>query len=114
MNNSEVIIENDQTNKLYIKTHNYTISIPSKNCISSPKRYGDCGVHALRICLKYEGIDFSSIKLLNKINITNYEQGNNLTGDNHEYLADIYKKNVVIITTNYNTNDKTLKNTAML
>jgi len=57
---------------------------------------GDCGAHALRVCLR-EGLELSSIDILKKINLPNTKSGYHMTEDNLAYLADDFNKNLKII-----------------
>jgi len=61
---------------------------------------GDCGAHALRVCLREEGINISTPDILKIINIQNIKSGYHLTEDDLAYLTDRFDKNLTIIAKN--------------
>ncbi|KAL4153562.1 hypothetical protein QTP88_001395 [Uroleucon formosanum] len=74
---------------------------------------GDCGAHALRVCLRGEGLEVSTIEILRKINIPNTKSGYQMTEDDLAYLADHFNKNLTIISKHKNTDNNQL-NTAII
>jgi len=74
---------------------------------------GDCGAHALRVCLREEGLEVSTIEILRKINIPITKSGYYMTEDDLAYLADQFNKNLTIISKHKNTDNKVL-NTAII
>ena len=74
---------------------------------------GDCGAHALRVCLREEGLEVSTIEILRNINIPNTKSGYHMTEDDLAYLADQFNKNLTIISKHKNT-DNNLLNTAII
>lgn len=49
------------------------------NTIEKVPSDGDCGAHALRVCLRGEGLEVSTIEILRKINIPNTKSGYHMT-----------------------------------
>lgn len=74
---------------------------------------GDCGAHALRVCLREEGLEVTTIEILRKINIPNTKSGYYMTEDDLAYLADQFNKNLTIISKHKNT-DNNILNTAII
>lgn len=73
----------------------------------------DCGAHALRVCLREEGLEVSTIEILRKINISNTKSGYYMTKNDLAYLADEFNKNLTIISKHKNT-DNIVLNTAII
>jgi hypothetical protein len=103
----EVIIEHNNNEQLNPALRNKIVGLTSYLEIADqvPKD-GNCGAHALRFCLKYEGLNVSTLEILNKINIQTCNSGYQLTDEDLSYLADSYNRNLVLITTSYNKADK--------
>jgi len=74
--------------------------IKSENVLSD----GDCGAHALRICLKQHGIYRKTIEILNMLNVPNCKSGYYLKDNDLAYICDQFNMNLYII---YETNDYT-------
>jgi len=74
-------------------THIAGSFIKSENVLGD----GDCGAHALRICLKQHGIYRKTIEILNMLNIPNCKSGYYLKDDDLAYICDQFNMNLYII-----------------
>ncbi|KAE9522213.1 hypothetical protein AGLY_017395, partial [Aphis glycines] len=67
---------------------------------------GDCGAHALRICLKNLGFSLSSLNILKLIGIEQCQSGYYLTDEDLAFICDTLNKNLIIINENYTTKNE--------
>jgi len=74
---------------------------------------GDCGAHALRICLKNLGFSFSSLNILKLIGIEQCQTGYYLTDEDLAFICDILNKNLIIINENIITDNEKI-NSALI
>ena len=58
---------------------------------------GDCGAHALRICLKQHGIYRKTVELLNMLGIPNCKSGYYLKDDDLAFICDQFNLNLYLI-----------------
>lgn len=67
-------------------------------------RDGDCGAHALRVCLQNHNINKTTIEILNMLTIQNLKSGYYLKDDDLAFICDQFKINLFII---YEINENT-------
>ena len=67
---------------------------------------GDCGAHALRICLKNLGFSLSSLNILKLIGIEQCQTGYYLTDEDLAFICDTLNKNLIIINEHFTTNNE--------
>ena len=58
---------------------------------------GDCGAHALRVCLQNHNINKTTIEILNMLTIPNLKSGYYLKDDDLAFICDQFKINLFII-----------------
>lgn len=58
---------------------------------------GDCGAHALRVCLQNHNINKTTIEILNMLTISNLKSGYYLKDDDLAFICDQFKINLFII-----------------
>lgn len=58
---------------------------------------GDCGAHALRVCLRNHDINITTLEILNMLTIPNCKSGYYLTDEDLAFICDQYNMNLFII-----------------
>jgi hypothetical protein len=96
-------LASSNTNKLNVyenKTcETRSISRLSRQCEKGPQvpDDGNCGAHALAVCLNDLGYSLSIIDILKIINIQNCQTGYYLTDENLTFICNTLNKNLIIL-----------------